>query len=123
MNSITETAPETHVGDLPESKLELRLALYCWRSHLRFWLIMVIGLIVDLWTKNWAELTLKDKSTQVLIEDALALHYSTNKGALFGMGQDLTWLFISASMAALLFVLYVLPRAPQGSAVSTSRWA
>ncbi len=114
MNSITETAPETHVGKLPEATPELRLALHCWRSHLRFWLIMIFGLIADLWAKNWAELTLKDRTPWVILENALSLHYSTNKGALFGMGQQLTWLFVTASLAALLFVLYVFAKSTTG---------
>ena len=108
MNSLTETAPETDAGNIkPEPTPELPLALHCWWSHLRFWLIMAVGLIADLWTKHWAELTLKGRPPRVIVEDALSLHYSTNKGALFGMGQQLTWLFVGASLAALLFVLYV----------------
>ena len=114
MNSITETAPETSASDLPETTPELHMALHCWRSHLRFWLIMIIGLIADLWTKNWAELTLKGRPPRVIIENALSLHYSTNKGALFGMGQHLTWLFVTASLAALLFVLYVFAKSATG---------
>ncbi len=114
MNSITETALERNVGDLPELTPELSLALRCWRSHLRFWLIMILGLIADLWTKNWADLTLEGRPPQVIIENVLSLHYSTNKGALFGMGQQLTWLFITASLAALLFVLYVFAKSTTG---------
>ena len=114
MNSITETAPETNVRNLPEATPELRLALLCWRSHLRFWLIMIFGLIADLWAKNWAELTLKDRPPWVILENALSLHYSTNKGALFGMGQQLTWLFVTASLAAVLFVLYVFAKSSTG---------
>jgi len=114
MNSITETALERNVGDLPELTPELSLALRCWRSHLRFWLIMIFGLIADLWTKNCADLILKGSPPRVIIENVLSLHYSTNKGALFGMGQQLTWLFITASLAALLFVLYVFAKSTTG---------
>ncbi len=114
MSSITETAPETSVGDLPDTTPELHLALYCWRSHLRFWLVMVVGLIADLWTKAWAQATLEGKSSWVIIDDVLSLYYSTNKGALFGMGQHLTGLFVAASLAALLFVLYVFAKSTTG---------
>jgi signal peptidase II len=107
MASITETAPETGASDTPKATPELHLALSCWRSHVRFWLVMILGLTADLWTKDWAELTLKGRPPQIIIENALSFHYSTNKGALFGMGQQLTWLFVTASLAALIFVLYV----------------
>ncbi len=114
MNSIIETAAEENAGDLPEVTPELHLALHCWQSHLRFWLVMALGLTADLWTKNWAELTLKGKRPWIIIEDALSFHYSTNPGALFGMGRQLTWLFVGASLAALLFVLYVFAKSSTG---------
>ena len=114
MNSIIETAAEENAGDLPEVAPELHLALYCWRSHLRFWLVMALGLTADLCTKNWAELTLKGKPPWIIIENALSFHYSTNPGALFGMGRQLTWLFVGASLAALLFVLYVFAKSSTG---------
>lgn len=114
MNSITETAPETNAGNLPEATPQLHLALYCWRSHLRFWLIMILGLIADMWTKAWAQATLENQSEWVIIEGVLSFHYSTNKGALFGMGQELTGLFVAASLAALLFVLYVFAKSTAG---------
>lgn len=75
---------------------------------------MIIGLIADLWTKAWAQATLEDKSSWIIIDDVLSLYYSTNKGALFGMGQELTWLFVAASLAALLFVLYVFAKSTTG---------
>ncbi len=114
MNSITETAPETSAGDLPEATPERHWALHCWRSHLRFWLILIFGLIADLWTKAWAQATLEDKSSRAIIDDVLSLHYSTNPGALFGMGQQLTGLFVAASLAALFFVLYVFAKSTAG---------
>lgn len=83
-------------------------ALYSRASHLRIWSVMCIGLVIDLWTKHWAFSTLHETSKRcVLIPDVLSFHTSKNSGALFGMGQNLTVLFIVASVFALGFVLYI----------------
>lgn len=89
-------------------------AVYSWAAHLRFWLTIFVGLGVDLWTKDWADAALKGQPAKDLIPNVLSLQYSTNRGALFGMGQHLTGLFIAASILALVFVLYVFVKSTRG---------
>ncbi len=107
MNSVTEAATETQPDDPAHPTVQLNRAVYSWSAHLRFWLVMLLGLAADLWTKHWAQATLQDRSGRPVIENILLFHYSTNKGALFGMGEGWTRLFIVASVLALVFVLYV----------------
>lgn len=86
-------------------------------SHLRLWLITVVGLSVDLWTKNWAFETLRPGEARVLIENLCSLQTSLNPGALFGLGAGFAPIFVGASVLALLFVLYLFANS------TASRWS
>jgi len=78
-------------------------------SHMRLWLVAVIGLTIDLWSKAWAFTHLDanpDSSTaMVIIPHVMTFRRSLNTGALFGLGKGMTPLFIGASVLALGFVL------------------
>lgn len=74
-------------------------------SHLRLWLVAVLGLGADLWTKNWAFSHLKPLEKVVIVPNLVSFQRSLNTGALFGLGKGWTPLFIVASVLALLFVL------------------
>jgi len=78
-------------------------------SHLRLWLVAVIGLAADLLSKRWAFEHLDanpDPSCALgIIPHVLTFRRSLNTGALFGLGKGLTPLFIAASIVALGFVL------------------
>lgn len=76
-------------------------------SHLRLWLLAVLGLAADLWTKHWAFEMLDPRRPRVLIENLCSLQLSLNPGALFGLGAGLAPIFVGASVLALLFVLYL----------------
>ena len=77
-------------------------------AHLRLWILVVLGLVADLWSKNWAFAELKPNGDPYhFIPGLLDFQLSLNSGALFGMGSGLVWLFISASIGALIFVLYL----------------
>jgi lipoprotein signal peptidase len=76
-------------------------------SHLRFWPVALIGLAVDLWTKQLAFARLDPNDAHVLIPHLITLRRSINPGALFGIGQGLAPVFIIASFLALGFALYM----------------
>ena len=76
-------------------------------SHLRLWVIAAIGLVADLWSKHWAFSELPAGPGRVVIPHLVRLQRSLNTGALFGLGQGWTPLFIGASILALVFVVYL----------------
>lgn len=76
-------------------------------SHLRLWITAIIGLVADLWTKDWAFKELPPDTGQVVIPRLTSFHRSLNTGALFGLGKGYTIVFIIASILALAFVLFL----------------
>jgi lipoprotein signal peptidase len=81
-----------------------------WRSpasHLRLWVVAVIGLVLDLWTKHWAFHSLDPAEGKLIIPHLARFQRSLNTGALFGLGKGWTPVFIAASVLALGFVLYL----------------
>lgn len=76
-------------------------------AHARLWLVAVIGLAVDLATKNWAFAALDHDDPLPVMEGLLEFRRSLNAGAVFGLGTGLVWVFIVASVAALGFVLFL----------------
>ncbi len=86
-------------------------------SHLRLWLVAVVGLGFDLWTKDWAFRTLSHDQPRVIVDNLLSLQLSLNPGALFGIGAGFAPIFVGASVLALLFVLYLFANS------GTGRWS
>ncbi|UCG31851.1 MAG: signal peptidase II [Phycisphaerales bacterium] len=84
-----------------------RASLYDLRSHARIWPVAVIGLAVDLWSKDLAFRHLSADQPVVLIPHVLSLRKVVNPGAMLGLGQGLGLLFMVASILALLFVVYL----------------
>lgn len=70
------------------------------------------GFILDLATKNliFHRLGYPPRETIWVIQGVLSLETSLNEGALFGMGQGLTFLFAGLSLAAGVWILYWLFR-------------
>ena len=79
------------------------------KPHLLLWSLAVVVLAVDLWSKAWAMGTLPvvNPDPPTLLFGRISLQRSLNAGALFGLGQGMSALFIAASLLALLFVLYL----------------
>ncbi|MDB5173152.1 MAG: lspA [Phycisphaerales bacterium] len=90
------------------------LALSC------FLLTTVIGLALDQWTKVEAFSRLKtgewvdrqgvprvDSNTYEFIPGWLHFHVTTNPGAVFGVGPGKRTLFITVSLAAIVFIFYL----------------
>ena len=68
---------------------------------------MVIGLALDLWSKNWAFRSLGLYGRRKLIPRVLEFQTMMNDGALFGIGSGRTMLFLAASVLALVLVLWM----------------
>lgn len=82
-------------------------------AHLRLWFVVVVGLLVDLWSKQWAFDSLSLGGRRVLIDNVLEFHTTLNPGALFGIGQGRTTLFVLASIVALGLVLWMFAQCPR----------
>jgi hypothetical protein len=76
-------------------------------AHLWLWSMAAGGIAADLWSKDWAFRTLDPTEGRAWIPHLLEFQLSLNAGALFGIGSGKATLFIAASLAALLFVVYL----------------
>lgn len=79
---------------------------YPW-AHVILWLVAIGGLSADLASKEWAFHTLRQGGDQVVIPHVLEWHTTFNPGALFGIGQGKTEVFLVASVLALGLVLWM----------------
>jgi lipoprotein signal peptidase len=71
------------------------------------WLTAMIGLVADLWTKDWAFRALAPDEAKPAFGGILTFQRSLNDGALFGLGKGLVPVFILASLLAVGFILYL----------------
>lgn len=89
-----------------------------WTKHKRnfiiFDFIMIIILIaVDQYTKYLAVLNLKDKPAYSIIDGVFELNYLENRGAAFGMLQNQKGFFILISCIVLMAICYILFKMPE----------
>ncbi len=84
-----------------------RTALTDVGSHVRFWVLVIVGLTLDLWSKDWAFHTLRQGGRRVLIPNVLEFQTTMNPGALFGIGHGYTEVFLVASVLALVLVVWM----------------
>ncbi|HKQ47111.1 MAG TPA: signal peptidase II [Phycisphaerae bacterium] len=103
MSTYQPTEPLVAVSDEPRE----RWAIGDFSSHARLWGCAVVGLVADLWTKDWAFREIGPHETRTLIPNLASLQLSLNPGALFGLGAGLAPIFVGASALALMFVLYL----------------
>lgn len=83
--------------------------------------IAAVGAAADLLTKAALFATLGMPGTGrrlILVPEILVLETNLNEGALFGMGQGLSWLFAAVSLAALAGITAMMTR----PAVRADRW-
>ena len=82
----------------------------------RFFLICLIGLGLDLWSKQYAFAHLagvSDPSSDArprvveFIKGWVHFEITTNRGAVFGFGQGRKWLFLGVSIVAIGFLSYL----------------
>src|SRR5438445_7156048 len=94
---------------LPRQNFSSLGALAC------FALTVILGLSADLWTKNYAfdhlaiyhGTMVVDSQAYRLIPGWLEFTVTTNQGAVFGLGAGQRFLFVSVSLAAILFLIYL----------------
>lgn len=76
-------------------------------SQVVFWGTAVGVLALDLWSKAWAFAALGPHEDRVIVRGLLLFRRSLNDGAVFGSFTGYVGVFIAASIAALLFVLFL----------------
>jgi signal peptidase II len=64
----------------------------------------VVGVALDLWTKALAVAHLPPPRTIEFIPGWLQFEFTVNRGAVFGYGQGMRWLFIGVSVVAVFFL-------------------
>lgn len=73
----------------------------------------IIGIVLDIYTKYLAVTNFKVNETEI-IKDAFYFTYVENRGAAFGIMQNMQWLFIILTGAVLIaIVAYVIVKKPQ----------
>jgi signal peptidase II len=82
----------------------------------RFFLVCVIGLTLDLWSKSYAfsHLAVPEEVATGLhprvvqfISNWIHFTLTINRGAVFGLGQGQKWLFLGVSVIAIVFLSYL----------------
>lgn len=82
----------------------------------RFFLTAAIGVSLDLWTKSlaFARLAIPDgegrffsRPPYEVIPGWLEFQFTSNHGAVFGIGQGQRILFVAVSLGAIIFLLYL----------------
>ena len=81
-----------------------------WFRLVLFFLIAVIGFLIDLSTKNWIfgkmmPPNMEHADVWWMWIDVFGFQITLNQGALFGIGQGKVWLFVIFSLIALLGIL------------------
>ena len=78
-------------------------------AHLIFWPVVVIGLVLDLWTKSIVFAWVQRQPSQIVfvIDDLLRFVAEMNAGAAWGIAMGRRYLLITVSVAALAVILVV----------------
>ncbi|OUO30670.1 signal peptidase II [Lachnoclostridium sp. An298] len=83
------------------------------RQNIKGYIIALLGfaaaLITDQLTKYLAVLNLQNQPAKVIIDGVFELRYLENRGAAFGMMQNMQYFFVAGAMAvcAVIVVLYI----------------
>jgi signal peptidase II len=79
---------------------DLKLKVVADRAHLKiFYVATIVLLIIDQWSKVWAQETLMGQAPRVYLNNFFRFEYAENPGAFLGMGNSLShpvrfWIFI-----------------------------
>ncbi len=87
-----------------------KLAWHDKTSHVLFWTVVVISLAIDLMSKAWAFSLVTLGSRITIIDGWLDFHSIYNRGAVFGLGKGGRWIFIIASVFAIIFIVQLFAR-------------
>ena len=86
-----------------------------------FYIVTVLLILADQLSKFLTVRYLKPVSTVAVIDGIFSLTYVENKGAAFGILQNARWVFIVATIAAIIaMVWYKCKFKPQGKVINTS---
>ena len=80
----------------------MRVAVY----RLWFWVIVVVGVVLDQVTKVWALSALSDGRTVPLLGSFFSLHLIRNPGAAFSLGSGRAWIFSIVSVLVAVLILF-----------------
>ena len=86
-----------------------------------FYIVTVLLILADQLSKFFTVKLLKPVSTVAVIDGIFSLTYVENKGAAFGILHNARWVFIVATIAAIIaMVWYKRKFKPQGKVINTS---
>ncbi len=74
--------------------------------------VMAVLVLLDMYSKRLAVIYLKDKAPIVLAQGVFELNYLENRGAAFGMMQNMKYFFLAVAIVMVLFVVYALFKMP-----------
>lgn len=74
--------------------------------------IMILGIVLDQYTKYLAATHLENNAAIVVIKDVFEFTYVENRGAAFGMFQNQQLFFIIVALIALVFIAFLYIRMP-----------
>ncbi|KGM96659.1 signal peptidase II [Clostridium botulinum] len=69
-------------------------------------LVIIIGILLDRFTKVWALKTLANGKEIELIKDFFSFRYLENRGAAFGIFQEKIFLLVLFTLIAILAIIY-----------------
>lgn len=76
-------------------------------------IVFVAALLFDQFTKYMAVLKLKDQTPFVLIDGVFELRYLENRGAAFGMMQDMRFVLAAGALFVCAVIVYLYLRMPE----------
>lgn len=91
----------------PQTAMPLRYACQSGYAVLIFIVGAVVLLTSDLALKSWAVQNLRGSKMQTLIPKIIALAWTENHGAVFGMMQNQQWIFVGASGVAIAVIAWI----------------
>lgn len=80
---------------------------------------LLILVIIDQWSKELAVHGLKDRDTIVLIPGVFELFYLENRGAAFGIFENMRWMFLLGTGLILVLAVFLFRRFPEKTEISS----
>ena len=74
---------------------------------------LLILVIIDQWSKELAVHGLKDRDTIILIPGVFELFYLENRGAAFGIFENMRWMFLFGTGLILVLTIFLFRRFPK----------
>jgi len=107
MSRLNKVEDSTQLQSSEDSLKCQAIKMPCLKSHLVFWLVAVIGLVLDLWTKRAIFAWLEQRGSITIINGFLQLVFAENDGAAFGIAAGKYQLLVAVSVVALIAILAI----------------